>query len=48
VLLARVFGGGLILPFTLGLIALAGTVYRIVVDYSARMKKAEEGKPWTR
>lgn len=46
--LSHVFGGGLVLPFVLGFIALGGTVYRLVTDYSRRMKKAEEGKPWTR
>lgn len=48
VLLARVVGGGLVLPFALGFVALGGSVYRIVVDYTARMKKAEEGKPWAK
>ena len=46
--LSHVFGGGLILPFVLGFIALGGTVYRLVTDYSARMRKASEGKPWAK
>jgi hypothetical protein len=48
VLLSRVVGGGLILPFVFGFIALGGTVYRLVTDYTARMKKEAEGKPWNR
>ncbi|MEY2424764.1 MAG: hypothetical protein QOI61_336 [Actinomycetota bacterium] len=48
VFLAGKFGGGLLLPFTLGFIALGGTVYRLIVDYKRRMLKESEGKPWTR
>ena len=46
--LSHVFGGGLLLPFLLGFLALGGTVYRLVTDYSARMRKASEGKPWAK
>jgi hypothetical protein len=46
--LSHVFGGGLLLPFALGFIAFGGTVYRLVTDYTARMKKASEGKPWAK
>ena len=46
--LSHVFGGGLLLPFTLGFLGLGGCVYRLVTDYSARMKKASEGKPWAK
>ena len=42
------FGIGTLLAFVLGFVGLGGTVYRIVVNYTARMKQAEEGKPWTR
>jgi hypothetical protein len=48
VLLARVVGGGLLLPFAFGFVGLAGTVYRLILDYKARMKQAEEGKPWAK
>jgi hypothetical protein len=46
--LSHIFGGGLVLPFVLGFVALGGTVYRLVTDYSRRMKKASEGKPWAK
>jgi len=46
VLLARAVGGGLLLPFVLGFIALGGSVYRLINDYKARMLKESEGKPW--
>jgi hypothetical protein len=48
VLLANVFGGGLLLPFVLGFLALGGTVYRLVADYKRRMLKEAEGKPWAK
>ena len=48
VLLANVFGGGLLLPFALGFIALGGTVFRLVTDYKRRMLKESEGKPWAK
>lgn len=46
--LSHVFGGGLVLPFALGFIALGGTVYRLIADYKVRMQKASEGKPWAK
>lgn len=48
VFLAGRFGGGLLLPFTLGLLALGGTVYRLITDYKRRMLKESEGKPWAK
>ena len=43
-----VFGTRPILMLVFGLVGVAGAVYRLYYDYTARMKQAEEGKPWTR
>ena len=44
----RVAGTGHVLTVVLGIVGFVGTTLRLYFDYVERMKKAEEGKPWTR
>ena len=48
VLVSQAVGGGRLLPFVFGLVGFAGACYRLYLDYTARMKKASEGKPWAK
>ncbi len=48
ILVNRVVNGGILLVLAFGLVGFAGSVYRLVTDYTARMKKEAEGKPWAR
>ena len=42
------FGTGHVLAIALGVFGLVGAVLRAYYQYTAAMKQAEAGKPWTR
>jgi F0F1-type ATP synthase assembly protein I len=46
--LDRVFGTRPLLMLVFGVLGFFGVVYKIYLEYTLRMKQAEEGKPWTR
>ena len=46
--LDRVFGTRPVLMLVFGIVAFFGVVYKIYLEYTLRMKQAEEGKPWAK
>lgn len=48
VLIDRALGTAPLVALVFGLVGFAGACYRLYLEYTARMKKAEEGKPWAK
>jgi F0F1-type ATP synthase assembly protein I len=46
--LDRVFGTRPLLTVVFAALGFAGAVYRLYLEYTQRMKQAEEGKPWAK
>jgi hypothetical protein len=44
----RVIGTRPVCTVVLGAVGFFGAVYKLYLEYTARMKKAEEGKPWAK